>query len=99
MKLSPEEFDRIARLSMLEFNEEEKDSLMDDLNKLLAEAEKLKDFDVSDEEPLINPSANIETGNLREDIPQKPLPQKIVLENAPENHGPYIVIKKRSYVE
>lgn len=98
MKLSPEEFDRIARLSLLEFNEEEKASLMEDLNKLLTEAEKLKDFDISNEEPLINPSADFQTGSLREDTPQKSLPQKIILDNANEKQGSYIVVKKRSYL-
>lgn len=62
MKLTSEGFDRIARLSMLEFTEEEKAALMEDLNKLLAEAEKLNDFDVPDEESLINPSASYEFG-------------------------------------
>jgi len=98
MKLTSDEFDHIARLSMLEFSEEEKASLMDDLNKLLREAEKLKDFDVSDEEPLISPSADFQTGSLREDVPQQPIPQKIVLNNAPEKQGSYIVVSKRSYV-
>lgn len=98
MKLTSEEFDRIAQLSMLEFTEEEKAVLMEDLNKLLAEAEKLNDFDVSDTEPLINPVASFEFGQLREDSPTAPLPQKIVLNNAPEKQGSYIVVSKRSYL-
>lgn len=98
MKLIPDEFDRIAALSMLKFSEEEKTSLMDDLNKLLNEAEKLKDFGVSDENPLINPSADIETGILRKDLPQKPVPKKVIMDNAPRKQGSYILVSKRSYV-
>jgi len=99
MKLTSEGFDRIARLSMLQFTEKEKASLTEDLNKLLAEAEKLYDFDVSNIDPLRNPAASYEFGRLREDSPTAPLPQKIVLDNAPKKQGSFIVVKKRPYLK
>lgn len=99
MKLTSREFDRIAGLSMLEFSAQEKADLLEDLNKLLSEAEKLKNLEVSSEEPMVNPSASFESGQLREDSPREPLPLQIVLENAPVKRESFVVVKKRAYVK
>ncbi|MCF8231693.1 MAG: Asp-tRNA(Asn)/Glu-tRNA(Gln) amidotransferase subunit GatC [Bacteroidales bacterium] len=99
MRLTSKEFDRIAGLSMLEFSAQEKANLLEDLNKLLEEAEKLKNIDISDELSLVNPSTSYESGELRGDNAHNPLPQRIVLENAPVKKNSFIVVKKKAYTK
>ena len=93
MKLHSEDFDKIARLSLLEFTPQEKEKLLKELNKLLKEAKKLDDFDLENEAPLINPAAVFHSGTLRHDSPQPPTPQKVIFRNAPKTTGSYIVPK------
>lgn len=87
MTLTKEDFDRIAELSMISFSDEEARLMLDDLNELLQEAEKLP-------EPESLETIDPEFGEMREDIPvNHPDPEKII-ENSPNVSEGYIRAKK-----
>jgi aspartyl-tRNA(Asn)/glutamyl-tRNA(Gln) amidotransferase subunit C len=81
-KLDEHTIDRLAKLAYLSFEPDEKQSLLNDLNKMVSFVEKLNELDTSNVEPLIYP--NEEEGILRPDLAQKPLEQADALKNAPD---------------
>lgn len=87
MTLTGKDFDQIAHLSMFSFTEEEARLMLDDLNQLLQEAEKLPETESL--ETIVS-----EFGEMREDIPvNHPDPKKII-ENSPNVSEGYIRAKK-----
>ena len=92
MSVSKKDVEHVANLARLEFNEIEKNSLMDDLNKVLGYIEKLEELDTENEDIIINPYY-IEN-KFREDDIQKSLKVEEVISNAPQSLGGYIVVPK-----
>ncbi|MCP4122928.1 MAG: Asp-tRNA(Asn)/Glu-tRNA(Gln) amidotransferase subunit GatC [Bacteroidetes bacterium] len=92
MKLDNELIVRLAELSRLEFNEEEKVAITKDLEKILSFMEKLNELDTENVEPMIyvNESANV----VREDVVKDTLDKADVLKNAPMKDSDYIKVPK-----
>lgn len=92
MKVSLEEVDRIASLSMLSLTEEKRLMLQQNLSDILEHAEKLNALDTEGVEPTtyILQQENV----LREDIPGKEWERQEVLKNAPEKEDGYFAVPK-----
>ena len=82
MKLDKEKVERVAHLARLELSEEEKEKFAEQLSDILDHAEKLKELDTSDVEPMahVQPVNNV----FREDEVQESLDCEEALANAPE---------------
>lgn len=92
MKIDNDIVDRIAALAYLSFEDEEKEQIRADLEKILSFVEKLNELDTSDTEPLIYLSDNSRL--LREDRLEAHLDRKDALLNAPETDGEYFLVPK-----
>lgn len=92
MSVDSKTFDRIAELARLEFNEEDKAAITEDLNKILDLIDKLSEVDTSEIEPLIY--LNDESDQLREDEVKQDLEQADALKNAPDKDSDYIRVPK-----
>ena len=74
MKIDQTLIDKLAKLSQLEFDADNKAKMEDDLNKILAFVDKLNEVDTDNVEPLIY--LNEETNKLREDKVGDHLPKR-----------------------
>ena len=84
--------ERIASLSKLEFNEADKQSITEDMNRMLEFVEQLKEVDTEGIEPLIYMLE--EEAVLREDKVIQNINQKEALINAPEKDTDFIKVPK-----
>jgi len=92
MKIDKEMVDRIAALAYLKFEDEEKEQIRKDLEKILGFVQKLNELDTSDVEPLIYLSDS--TRVLREDTRPEQISRQEGLLNAPETDGEYFLVPK-----
>jgi aspartyl-tRNA(Asn)/glutamyl-tRNA(Gln) amidotransferase subunit C len=92
MSVSKKDVEYVADLARLEFTEEEKENLIEDLNKVLEYMEKLEKLDTGSADIIVNPYY-IEN-KFREDEIQESLPLEDVLKNAPSNLEEYILVPK-----
>ncbi len=84
--------DEIAHLARLEFNEEAKQGIITDMNRMLDFVEKLNELNTDNVEPLIYMTQ--EQNVLREDAPEITLTQKEALKNAPQKDTDYFKAPK-----
>jgi aspartyl-tRNA(Asn)/glutamyl-tRNA(Gln) amidotransferase subunit C len=92
MALSKEEVLKIAKLSMLEFEEKDIERFQHDLNDILKFVEKLSEVNTEGVEPLaqINDMYNV----FRDDKVVESISNEKALENAPESlEGAFVVPK------
>lgn len=82
----------IAKLAKLSFSDEEEKTLIDDLNKILDNMEKLNELNVDDINITVNPYY-IEN-KYREDEVEESFTLDMVLKNAPDSQSQYIVVPK-----
>lgn len=82
----------LAHLSRLEFASEEKQKIMNDLNRILSYIDQLNELDTSNIEPLIYLSSNQTI--LREDVVIEDLKKEDALNNAPKKDSDYIRVPK-----
>jgi len=92
MKISEETVNHIAHLARLEFEGEKKDAIREDLDRIVAFIDKLKEVETDNVEPLIYMTN--EVNRLREDEPKVTLTQAEVLKNAPKKDSDYFRIPK-----
>lgn len=92
MKVDDQLVDRLAELSRLEFEAEEKVAIKEDLTKILSFMEQLNEVDTEGVEPLVyvNEVENI----FREDEVKDQLSVEQVLQNAPIKNEEYIKVPK-----
>ncbi|AEB76847.1 Asp-tRNA(Asn)/Glu-tRNA(Gln) amidotransferase subunit GatC [Clostridium botulinum] len=81
-----------AKLAKLSFNEEEEKALIDDLNKILDDMEKLNELNTNNINITVNPYY-IEN-QYREDEEEESLTLDMVLKNSPDSQNEYIVVPK-----
>ena len=81
MKIDKPLLQKIAHLAQLELPAPETASILEDLNKLIAWMEKLETLDTTGVTPITTTTSAY--NNLREDVPQPPLPHEDGLQNAP----------------
>ncbi|KEI00190.1 Asp-tRNA(Asn)/Glu-tRNA(Gln) amidotransferase subunit GatC [Clostridium botulinum] len=92
MVISKKDVEYTAKLAKLSFNEEEEKALIDDLNKILDNMEKLNELNTNDINITVNPYY-IEN-QYREDEEQESLTLDMVLKNSPDSQNEYIVVPK-----
>ena len=84
--------DRLAELSKLEFNADEKERIKGDLQKILNLVEKLNEVNVDDVEPLkyMNDDVNV----LRDDEVKGQVSKADALSNAPQRDSDFFKVPK-----
>jgi aspartyl-tRNA(Asn)/glutamyl-tRNA(Gln) amidotransferase subunit C len=92
MQVNDELIDKLARLSMLQFSEAEREEIKADLQKIIGFVDKLRELDTTGVEPLMHMSDNIDV--LREDIPGNMLTREEALRNAPHHDAQYFKVPK-----
>ena len=84
--------DEIAHLARLEFDEQSKPEILNDINRMLTFVDKLNELDTSSVEPLIYMTN--EKNVMRADVPETTLTQKEALKNAPKKDSDYFKAPK-----
>ena len=92
MKIDDQMIDKISGLAYLEFGEEEKEKIRQDLEKILTFVEKLRELDTENVEPLVYLSDK--TDVLREDRMIPTISIEEALLNAPEKSGHFFKVPK-----
>jgi aspartyl-tRNA(Asn)/glutamyl-tRNA(Gln) amidotransferase subunit C len=91
-KIDIKTVDEIAHLARLEFKDDAKQEILNDLNRMLSFVNKLNELDTEAEDPLIYMTN--EKNVLREDEPEVTLTQKDALKNAPKKDSDYFKVPK-----
>ncbi|MGN6164948.1 MAG: Asp-tRNA(Asn)/Glu-tRNA(Gln) amidotransferase subunit GatC [Flavisolibacter sp.] len=84
--------DKLSRLSMLKFNDVEREEIKVDLEKMIGFVDKLKELDTTGVEPLLHMSGN--TNMLREDVTGNMLSRQEALQNAPLHDEQFFKVPK-----
>jgi aspartyl-tRNA(Asn)/glutamyl-tRNA(Gln) amidotransferase subunit C len=96
MEVTPQLIDQLAHLSRLYFSDEEKASVQQDLQKMVAFVEQLNKVDTTGVEPLLHMGGAVNV--LREDEVKQTITREEALSNAPDANDQYFrvptVIKK-----
>ena len=93
MKIDKSTVERLAKLSKLEFSEQEKIEMVEDFKKMVGFVDKLKEVDTEGVEPLIYINEDV-TNVVREDKVEVMLSVEDALKNAPEKDSSYIKVPK-----
>ncbi len=91
-RISNETIDKIAHLARLEFEDEAKVEIANDMNRMLDFVDKLNELPTDNVEPLIYMSREVNV--LREDFVTQELTQKEALLNAPKKDSDYFKVPK-----
>ncbi|KAJ52888.1 aspartyl-tRNA(Asn)/glutamyl-tRNA(Gln) amidotransferase subunit C [Clostridium tetanomorphum] len=92
MSVSKKDVEYVAELARIELKEDEKELMINDLNKVLAYMEKLNELNTDDVDIIVNPFY-IEN-KFREDEVEESMDLKDVKGNAPESLEDYILVPK-----
>ncbi len=75
----------LADLCRIAVTQDEQDSLMSDLSRIVTYIEQLNEIDTKDVKPCNNVSSKLTKTPLRDDIPKATLLQKEFIKNAPDH--------------
>ncbi|WP_345953073.1 Asp-tRNA(Asn)/Glu-tRNA(Gln) amidotransferase subunit GatC [Mucilaginibacter sp. PAMB04168] len=92
MQIDKDTVAKIAHLARLEVNEQETETLMTDMNKILDFMAKLNEVDTENVEPLIYMTDEVNT--LREDVVKQEITHDEALLNAPQQDGKHFLVAK-----
>ena len=92
MQVNDALIDKLSKLSMLQFTEEEREEIKADLQKMIGFVDKLKELDTTGVEPLLHMSHSTQV--LREDIPGNMISREEALKNAPATDGVFFKVPK-----
>lgn len=92
MRITDETIDRLAHLARLEFVDQEKVKIREDLEKVLGFCEQLNALDTEGVEPLIFMSE--EQNVLRDDVVKQDIDHEQALKNAPKKDSDYFRVPK-----
>jgi aspartyl-tRNA(Asn)/glutamyl-tRNA(Gln) amidotransferase subunit C len=84
--------DNLAKLSRLQFNDQEKEIIKKDLQRMIEFVDKLQELDTTGVEPLMHMSDSVNV--LREDKVQGSISREEALKNAPDSDGVFIKVPK-----
>jgi aspartyl-tRNA(Asn)/glutamyl-tRNA(Gln) amidotransferase subunit C len=84
--------EKLSRLSMLQFNEEEKEAIKADLQRMIGFMDKIRELDLDGVEPLLHMSEN--PGALRDDIPGGMISAEEALKNATHHDGRFFKVPR-----
>ena len=90
MKIDQTLIEKLAKLSKLNFSQEAKNKMQQDLNKILAFVDELNTLNTDDIEPLVY--VNEEVNKLRQDNVGEHLPKEKALKNAPDKNSDYFKV-------
>jgi len=91
-KIDIKTVDEVAHLARLEFTDDAKAEIANDMNRMLTFIDKLNELDTEGIEPLIYMTDEFNV--MREDIPAETLNQKDALKNAPRKDSDYFKVPK-----
>ncbi len=92
MTIDKETVEKVAHLARLELAEDEKDTLIADMSKILGFMAKLNEIDTSGIEPLVYMT---NTSNVvREDVVKQEITHEEALLNAPKHDENYFLVAK-----
>ena len=91
-KIDIKTVDEVAHLARLEFKDEAKAEILNDMNRMLAFVDKLNELNTDDVQPLIYMTDEVNV--LREDEPKQTITQKEALKNAPKKDSDYFKVPK-----
>lgn len=92
MKIDSHTIEKLEQLSMLKLSEDEKQSLIPELEKLVEMIDKLGELDTSQIQPLKN--VNNHKQELRQDIANNSLSKTDALKNAKSKHQDFFLVPK-----
>lgn len=92
MEVNDGMINKLASLAKLRFNETEKESIKNDLQKMISFVQKMDEVDTSDVEPLLHISGH--TNIWREDVPEGSCSQQEALQNAGKHTGEFFLVPK-----
>jgi len=92
MEITNEMIDHLVHLSRLHFSDEEKIAMKEDMQKMIAFVEKLKEVDVTNVEPLMHMSDAVNV--LREDEIKGSISREDALLNAPLKDEQFFKVPK-----
>lgn len=92
MEVNDEMIANLAQLARLEFNDEEKEEIKTDLQKMIAFIDKLNELDTTGVKPLLHMSENVNV--LREDEVKQTITREQALKNAPLHDGQFFKVPK-----
>ena len=92
MKIDHKTVDHLAHLARLEFENESKEAIVNDLNRILSFVEKLNELNTDNVSPLIYMTD--ETNVLREDSIHETISHAQALKNAPKKDSDYFRVPK-----
>ena len=84
--------EKLANLSRLEFMEEEKEEIKNDLQKMIGFIDKLNELDTTGVEPLLHMSENVNI--FRKDEVNGEIPTEEVFKNAPLHANGFFKVPK-----
>ena len=92
MEVTDALIDKLALLSRLKFNEEEKKEIRNDLQRMISFVDKLNELDTTGIKPLIHLSDEI--NSLREDEVKGQINREEAFKNAPVHNGKFFKVPK-----
>ena len=93
MKIDKSTVDRLAKLSKLEFSEEDKLEMVEDFKKMVGFVNTLKEVNTEGVKPLIHVNEDVKNV-LRDDKVEGMLSSEEALKNAPDKDSSYIKVPK-----
>ena len=92
MEVTDSMINKLASLAKLRFNETEKESIKNDLQKMISFVQKMDEVDTNNVEPLLHISRH--PNNWREDVQEGSCSQQEALQNAPKHTGAFFLVPK-----
>lgn len=92
MKIDDKTIDHIAKLSRLEFDDNERKAIVGDLERILDLVNKLNEVDATGVEPLIHMTETVNV--LREDVVKEEITKEEALLNAPRKDSDYFKVPR-----
>lgn len=92
MQVTDALIDKLANLSMLQFDAAEREGIKTDLEKMIGFIDKLQELDTTGVEPLLHMSNAVNV--LRRDVPGPMLGQAQALKSAPHHDAQYFQVPK-----
>lgn len=92
MQITNDTIDKLAHLARLEFENEDKDRIREDLQKILGFVDKLNELDTEGVEPMIFMTEDKNV--LREDEMKSEITHEQALKNAPKKDSDYFRVPK-----
>ncbi|HEY8402282.1 MAG TPA: Asp-tRNA(Asn)/Glu-tRNA(Gln) amidotransferase subunit GatC [Cytophagaceae bacterium] len=92
MSVDKDTLRKIAHLARLDFDPKDEESLLNDMNKILAWVDKLQELNTDNVQPLIHMSQEVNV--LREDKAENTLKHEDALKLAPKKDSDYFRVPK-----